>query len=134
MRSVNSEEEKDEFPPVWDRLVEMFGVRKENTVVTYGDKIYSERELTYDIIVHEEVHQKQQRAYGVEEWWDKYLEDVVFRRSQEVEAYQKQYQYLKRVIKNREKLNNNRVRLARDLSSSQYGEMMTYQEALKMIA
>jgi hypothetical protein len=124
----------NEKPPVYDRCVERFGVDWNNNVAfTYGKVLHCKEYPTPDLIVHEEVHTIQQTKIGIEEWWNKYLADNEFRLSQELEAYRKQYQFLKRVILDRNKLNKYNVWIAKTLSGSMYGNIITYSEAFKLI-
>jgi len=67
-------------------------------IFAYNDTIYApnRKELEPDIVFHEEVHLKQQKKFrNAGEWWDKYLTDSSFRQQEEVEAYGKQYLWLK---------------------------------------
>lgn len=122
-----------EKPPNWEALVKKFGVTWDRTVVTYGDTAYCRRALSDDLIIHESVHVEQQRETSPEVWWEKYMEDPVFRCEQEMEAYRHQYLFLKDKIKDRNALFKHLDRLARDLSSPMYGKVLSYQQALEAI-
>jgi len=120
--------------PVYDRCVAKFGPLPDTTVFCYGDTIYAKYELSVDLQVHEYVHSLQQiEIGGTEIWWDRYLSDDKFRFEQEVAAYQAQHRFLKDNIKDRNKLAKERIRLAKDLSSEIYGNMIDYSAALKVI-
>lgn len=63
-----------------------FKINKE-TVIAYDNVIYADRELYPDVLVHEKVHFKQQKKYGLETFTKKYLNDKKFRLEMEIEAY-----------------------------------------------
>ncbi len=101
----------------------------ENTIFAYDNKIYSNNELPNHLIIHEQTHHKQQDRDGLEYWVDNYLNNKEYRLTQEIEAYKNQL----KSIKDR----NDRAKVwqesARNLSSPLYGNLLTYQEALKAI-
>lgn len=73
------------YPPKW-------------AVFPYKGAIYSpeREELDADIIYHEAVHFDQQDKFGdCDLWWAKYLTDREFRLECELEAYGKQYLWIK---------------------------------------
>lgn len=125
-----------EIPPIYYTLKETFGVVwEQGLIIAYGDTVYSYKKLEPDEIVHEETHLKQQAAIGIEEWWIKYLADPAFRLKQEVEAYKAQVEYLRA---NTETMTRDERRfrigqMARVLSSSVYGNLVTYESALTLI-
>lgn len=121
--------------PLLKETINKFKLSQEQvfkTIFTYGDTIYSLNDLSFGLIAHEITHVFQQTEMGAEKWWDKYFKDKDFRLSQEVEAYRRQYQVYK---------NNNEVtaydylnQMARDLSSKMYGEIISFEEAKKLIS
>lgn len=125
-----------EPPPsrIYNACVKQFGVSFDDGVVfTYGDTVHSKYPMSKDLEIHEGVHVKQQVDYGVVAWWDKYLTDEDFRLSQELEAYKAQYKWAKKNIKSRDDRAKLLTRIARDLSGTMYGNLLTYQEALVKI-
>jgi len=100
-----------------------------STIFAYDHKIYSNNSLPEHLIVHEQTHHKQQDKYGLDNWVEKYLNDNKFRLLMEIEAYQTQL----KSIKDR----NTRVKVAmesaKNLSSSLYGNIIDYKEALKVL-
>ena len=89
---------KKEYPPNYQLLVDTFNPPS-TTVFVYGDTIYnpSGDKIPPDVVVHEEVHMRQQREYASPDmWYALYIHDKDFRLTQEVEAYAVQYQFLKR--------------------------------------
>ena len=86
-------------------------------------------------MVHEQVHIEQQRRQNDGEmgWWRKWLEDPEFRLSQELEAYQEQYQFFVKTESNREKVNQALWSIAGMLSSKIYGSVISHSEAVLAI-
>ncbi len=88
----------NEKPPqhIWDGCHLQFDIDDRYTIYTYGDTLYNPASVVLDdyLIAHEGRHSQQQAAYegGPDAWWLKYLSDQTFRQSQEVEAYQTQYE------------------------------------------
>lgn len=128
-----------DYPPNIDAIRAEFDLPT-GVIFTYGETLYNPDHgvIPPDLMAHEETHQRQQ-GDDPAGWWKRYLEDVEFRISQEVEAYQNQYNHYKmnRCMKNG-KLKVNRLRqfayqLATYLSSPIYGEVITRQEALEKI-
>jgi len=125
-------------PPEWilKKANEMFDVVFESGVVfTYDDEIFTySGEISEDLYIHELHHCAQQYKYGsVEEWWKKYFDNVEFRLTQELECYRKQYRWIKENLKNREEINRLLFHYAKCLSGKMYGNLITMNEALKLI-
>lgn len=121
-----------EIFPFYEECRAKFGVSLDDLVVfTYGDTIHARCSIPADLLAHEQVHSIQQEKMGKDLWWKMYLENPDFRLSQEVQAYRKQYQFVK--SNNREQNFKFLSRLAKDLSSPTYGGIVTYSEALKFI-
>ena len=123
-------------PPKWvhDKAIEMFGISMEAGVMfTYGDKIYSLLPPAPDVVAHEEVHQRQQATMSPELWWDMYFKSPEFRYSQEIEAYREQYKFVNKKLKDRNQKAQYLDFFAKSLSGSMYGDLCSYQQALKEI-
>ncbi len=120
------------YPPNIDAIKEKLNPSP-NTVFTYGDTIYvpSGGHVYKDLMAHEETHMRQQ-GDDPKGWWDTYIASPDFRLSQEVEAYRNQYKEFSKA-KNRNRLYIFLARIARDLSSSIYGGIVSYEEAFKLI-
>lgn len=117
-------------PPNLQKLIDIFGINyNKGIIVTYGDTIYCKYQLSPNKIAHESIHIKQQ-GNDPEAWWNKYYIDKQFRLTQELEAYKAELPIIKQV-----KDRNLRYKIidknARDLSSSMYGNIITYSQALK---
>lgn len=122
------------FPPNFQEIHKALKPEK-GTVFCYGPIIYNPDgvHLDYPLVAHEEVHARQQ-GKDPESWWKRYLVDEAFRLSQEVPAYQVQFREGKRILKDRNQRAQMLSWLAKELSGSRYGEMITYAEAYKAIA
>lgn len=127
---------KHEFPPNYQEIVKHFPSVKNNiqVVFSYGDDLYvpSGNEIIEHLMVHEQTHQKQQNAIGVDVWWSRYFDDKEFRLSQEIEAYRNQYLYIKETA-NRKDRKILLHKLSEDLSSSIYGNLVSKSEAMTLI-
>lgn len=118
------------LPPNYSHIKAILGEHK-GSIYTYGDTIYNPtgEEIPEDIIVHEQVHQKQQLRYSTSEfWWMKYCTDHDFRLDQELEAYSVQLNWIK------ERYNNKGYKealteFAANLSSPMYKLQLTSHEA-----
>lgn len=122
----------NEKPPVFEECVKRFGVSWDNTIFTYGDTIHVKDDLPIWKIVHEETHSIQQGGEP-EKWWKRYFDDVEFRLSQEIEAYINEGKWIKTHIKDRNKRFKMIEYNARSLSSGMYGNIISYNEALKKL-
>jgi len=121
------------YPPNYEIIRMLFKLTDEN-VFAYYPHIYNPHKLNLDpsIIVHEETHLEQQKN-GVEQWWQRYIADSAFRFAVELEAYQAQYKFLKKKIKDRNKLAKFLNIIANDFASPAYGSICTWQEASEAI-
>ena len=123
--------------PIFSVLSARFPLDEDRVVITYGNTIYLNHKeaITQDLFVHESVHCKQQgyNEADASNWWDDYLSQKDFRLSQELPAYRAQYAFLKRHIKDRNKLFLQLRRLSVDLSSPMYGNIIGQMEALQEI-
>lgn len=126
-----------EIPPIYARLREAFGPRVDwrmGTVIAYGDTIYAKDDMPDSLIAHETTHLKQQAKVGVEIWWEGYIKDPIFRLTQEAEAYKAQIDFIRDVDKaSRQVLRSTIAWLARELSSSMYGNMISYEDARNLL-
>jgi len=118
---------QSEFP-LLEEYKKVFNVTP-NTIFAYDHKIYSNNELPKHLIIHEQVHHKQQDRHGLDNWVKRYLEDPKFRLDMEVEAYKIQLES----IKDQRGRALQTMISAKDLSSDLYGNIVTYRQALKLI-
>ncbi len=106
-----------------------------NTIFTYGDVLYNPGgwDIPGHLMKHEETHSERQKEMGVEAWWDKYLKEAKFRLDEEVLAYREQWKYFCERKKNRRKQVEFLVWIAHDLSGELYGNILSFDEAVKLI-
>lgn len=123
------------YPPkgIYERAMAKWGVDFDNVIFANGDKIHSKYQLTYDLLAHEEAHLRQQKEIGLDEWWDKYFEDDKFRLEQETEAYQEQYRSVCLNVTDRNDRARSLFYMAQAISGTNYGRMIPYSDALKLI-
>lgn len=123
------------YPPNIEKIKAVVQINP-MTIFTYGDTIYNPGghpiENQSELIAHETVHAIQQGS-DPEAWWDKYLSDVHFRLEQEIDAYKAQYKKFRRMTINKKARNQLADRLARDLSSPLYGNIIDYYTARQKI-
>lgn len=103
---------------------------------TYGHAIYNPGGGYIDepLGLHEATHSFQQDEVGGPEfWWNRWLSDPEFRLKEETVAYGHQYRRYCELEKNRNKRAVFLFNIATDLSSKQYGSVVSLQEARKRI-
>lgn len=124
----------NEKPKIYDRLQKEFGIDwDKGIIITYGGVIYCKSgTLSPDLLVHEMVHVKQQEGWDADEYVEKYISDVEFRLQMEIEAYKAQADWLRKNVKDRNKLHRilNHIWIS---MSSNYGGMISYSDAQKTI-
>lgn len=121
-------------PPNFEKINEVFDIEGKPVVFTYGDILYNPTDghVPWHLEIHERIHTRQQ-GDNPEAWWDRYLVDPAFRVDQEVEAYGAQYWFLRKTVRDRNKLDRYLRSLATDLSGAIYGHSITYHEAITRI-
>jgi len=84
-----------DYPPNYSLLQAVFPLRP-NNLYPWGDILYnpSGLDIPEDIMIHEEVHKRQQED-DPQAWWNKYIQDKRFRLEQELQAYFLQLQWVK---------------------------------------
>lgn len=122
------------YPPNINDIRKVLTV-PETAIFTYGSDLYipSNGRIDEPLFKHEQVHERQQNKMGVKQWWKRYISDLNFRLSQEIEAHQVQYREAKKLIKDRNRLSLYGLRLASSLASEQYGNIISQQDAYNAI-
>jgi hypothetical protein len=101
-------------------------------IFTYGDTFFCSNDLSPDLVAHEITHYFQQTRIGIKEWWNNYFKDADFRLDQELVAYRNQYEALK-ASKGEAHAKYKAGLMATTLSGQIYGEIVSYEEALRLI-
>ena len=115
-------------PPNFDRIKEVLNPPP-NAVFTYGEHLHCPDErviISDDLIIHETIHSMQQ-GKDPEAWWQLYLIDPEFRKSQEMDAYKNQYNFYCSQVADR----NKRALFAKRLADhfSQHYDCIHFKEA-----
>lgn len=100
-----------------------------HTIFAYDHKIYTNDDLPQHLIIHEMTHHIQQDEHGLDAWVTRYLNDPQFRLDMEIEAYAMQL----KSIKDRNGRAWQLMLCAKDLSSDLYGNIITKDEAFKIL-
>lgn len=117
-----------EFPLI-EEYRKVFDIT-EHTIFAYNDVIYSDDGLPNHLIVHEITHHEQQKRDGLDYWVEHYLTDPKYRLRMEVEAYKHQLS----VVDDRNNKARLKIECAKNLSSSLYGNICTYEEAIGLLS
>lgn len=109
---------------------------KKDIIFTFHDGIYTLNPFPEDVFVHECVHYVRQGGGDnlelAKQWWDRYAVDPKFRYDEELLAYRAQYKFIQKHF-NKPQAFEYAKRLAKDLSSSMYGGMISFEGALNAI-
>ncbi len=101
----------------------------DDIIMVWGDTVYKSKHIDFPnhLVAHEQVHIKQQKGsklYGLI-WLIGYIFSNTFRLNKELEAYRIQY----RISGDPKVLH----KIATDLSSDIYGNLVSFDEAVKLI-
>ncbi len=134
-----------DFPPNFQVIKNALPLAGKAHTYSYGGTIYnpSGAHLSIDRQYHEFIHMEQQKECGDgDQWWNRYLVDESFRLDQEIEAYGKQYAFVRdALIAEDEKARSEGKRLgggvnntlkmiignmAQALSGPEYGNLLSF--------
>ena len=130
------------YPPNYKEIEKAFPSIKgqKGVVFTFGGIIFNPSDSYIDepLALHESMHSLQQDAMGKgatgpKRWWKKYINDPEFRLNQELQAYRVQYKRFCELQKDRNRRAWLLNRIATDLSSEQYGSVISKDEAIRLI-
>ena len=105
----------------------------ENVITTYRGDIYlcDQTEIRDDAIEHEKKH-LEQAGDDYDSWIEHCQTDTEFYISQEVEAYRTQLEFIEKT-RGKEDMIKATFSFAKYLSSKAYGNVISYEEALKKL-
>jgi hypothetical protein len=125
-----------ELPPNIDLIDQKFKVKSnKNILYTYGDSIYTlcEDKIPVWLIEHETVHSQRQKEIGSpDHWWECYIEQPLFRLSEELLAHSIEYSVF-RALHNRNESRLYLSQISKRLSSEIYGNIITAVKAKSYI-
>lgn len=126
------------YPPMFEEIAAVFPqARKPGVVFSWGDWLYNPTgdELLPQIKAHESVHGQRQGETddGIREWWKEYLYDPAFRLEEELLAHRAELRAVKSWEKDRNDVARALDAIARRMSSSLYGNLLTYQQARRFL-
>lgn len=138
------------YPPLYSRIVEAFPYIKgrPGILFAWGDRLYypnpttKAQDLPVWIEAHEEVHGKRQMENfsdyyqeAIEDWWDKYIADPEFRLQEEIPAHQAEWRAYRDTFPENSPFDPcpYLTRVAERLSGPLYGNLISYEEARKVI-
>lgn len=123
-------------PPNFDKIVKVFyGAERPGVIFAYAPNIYSPRDVNAppDLVAHEMIHIERQEKIGVDVWWDRYLADPEFRFNEELLAHRAELAHLLKHSANRNTRRMALKHVAKKLSASLYGRMVTREQAIQLL-
>jgi hypothetical protein len=122
-------------PPIYEKLHEVFGVEWDHgLIIAYGENVHCKFDIPIEKAIHESVHLEQQKATGLEKWWDEYIKNPHFRLNQEVGAYRTEIDFVRYKIKDRNAVARYIHEICCCMAGDNYGKMCTYSQAKKLIS
>lgn len=124
----------NDIPAIYPSLQEKFGADwDEGLIIAYSDRIHSKRIPDPQKWIHESVHLDRQSEMGNDAWWRLYMESDQFRLEEELLAYKAEADFIKKNIKDREARFHIIMEIAKGFSSSLYGNIISTEEAYKIL-
>jgi len=122
-------------PPFW-RILKMFfpDYDPDGTIaVAFGRVVYANQDFDESFKIHEETHLRQQKRsyFFAVIWWARYLFSKKFRFKQELEAFRRQYLFIKST-KGYDSFKA-LLNLSDALASPLYGNMVTRSQARRLL-
>lgn len=137
-------------PPLFDDIDRVFDVRGKNVIFAWGGSIFvpsGSLEIHPSLVCHERLHGDRQLDYcppgngfvldperRIHLWWQRYLVDIEFRRTEEELAHLAEYRYLCEHAGGRNQRRRHLSIVASKLSSPLYGPMMNKATARKVLS
>lgn len=113
------------FPPNYRAINNAFRIRGKGVIICYGSIIYNPDNVIVgpELHVHEAIHSQRQGS-DPERWWWQYIGSKKFRLEEEIPAHRAEARFAPALAE----------KIAARLSSDLYGRMISFDEALKVIA
>jgi hypothetical protein len=120
----------NEYPPLIDKIDEIFHTRGKEIIYAWGDKIYNPLGVHIPdfLIAHEEVHGKRQ-GDNIEDWWQRYMLDIEFRYQEELHAHAREFKIRSQGVKDRNEINRLLMFSANRLAAPLYGNLTSVSKA-----
>ena len=122
------------YPPNYKKIADALAPGP-NAIFCYGESIYIPGgfDIPPWLEAHEAVHSRQQRAVGIEPWWDRYIVDPEWRFAQELEAHRMEWRVFIDGKPTRPQRRHMIKILSRRLSGPLYGNIVTRAAARRAI-
>ena len=125
-----------DYPPLYEKIAEAFSLYPNDFIIfSWGDRIYNPNRLDIppQLIAHEAVHgERQGSGQQIVDWWKQYIEDRLFRLTEEIPAHQAEYQYFLKHGNRRERRAALKVTAER-LADPLYGRLIKPSDAIAVL-
>src|SRR5277367_1864832 len=130
------------YPPIIDKIDEVFHCRDQSVIYAWGDTIYNPTGFVIPdfLIAHEKVHGDRQQLGtnenpedNIRDWWHRYMLDIEFRYQEELYSHAKEFQVRSRGVKDRNQKSQLLMWSAARLNAPLYGKMTNLNKAMKDI-
>lgn len=127
-----------DLPPNYEKIaIALPSAQQPGVLFAWGKIIYNPSGVSIPIWLraHEGVHGRRQLAFegGVEDWWDRYIEDSKFRMAEELPAHRAEFLTFCKYEKDEQKQYHFLNALADRLIGPLYGGSLDFKEAKKAI-
>jgi hypothetical protein len=119
------------YPPNFDAILQRFPeASRKGVIFSYGDAIYNpwKVQIPKHLIAHEGTHGQRQEAAGIDQWWERYLDEPLFRLDEEIYAHHAEYKVALRNIGP-----GALKTIAQRLAGNLYGNVINYESAVRAI-
>ena len=119
------------YPPNFGAILQRFPeAANKGVIFSYGDVIYNpwKTQIPKHLIAHEGTHGERQEAAGIQQWWERYIDEPLFRLDEEIYAHHAEYKVaLRNVGPGALKT------IAHRLAGPLYGQLLNYEQACRAI-
>ena len=123
-----------DYPPLFDEIDARFHIGIKGVIFAWGALIYNPQRIDVppQLIAHESVHGARQ-GRDIEGWWHRYIDDPVFRLTEEIPAHRAEYRILLGMASNRQQRRAAAKVVAKRMASPLYGHLVTRARALHIL-